>query len=150
MSYVLKICSLLTSWPKIYKLTCLNYEKPIDELELTDLWGSGKVNQYASEGECSSFYLSTSQLEVLYFPAKEFGAAWRTPKLSPQLALGGHPYCHSKRDGTKSNHAETTGSGMRFFGQELIYSPRSNKKFGEKDSVTNCQPTILQIFGEWY
>ena len=26
-----------------------------------------------------------------------------------------------------------------------VYTPKSNKKFGEKDSVTHCEPTILQI-----
>ena len=31
-----------------------------------------------------------------------------------------------------------------------IYTPSSDKKFGEKDSVANCQPTILQIVGKWY
>ena len=26
-----------------------------------------------------------------------------------------------------------------------IYAPRSDKKYGEKDRVANCQPTIMQI-----
>ena len=28
---------------------------------------------------------------------------------------------------------------------DSIYAPRSDKKFGENDSVANCQPTNLQI-----
>ena len=31
---------------------------------------------------------------------------------------------------------------------DSIYAPRSDKKFGEKDSVTHCKPTISQIAGE--
>ena len=32
---------------------------------------------------------------------------------------------------------------------DSIYAPRSDKKFGENDSVANCQPTILQISPVW-
>ena len=33
---------------------------------------------------------------------------------------------------------------------DSIYTPWSDKQFGEKDSVANCQPTILWIVGKWY
>ena len=33
---------------------------------------------------------------------------------------------------------------------DSIYAPRSDKKFGAKDSVANCQPKILRIVGEWF